>query len=145
MIAPCGFRCDACLAFVDNAKTHAERVRGSAAWAKYYQLQVPPQQMQCHGCAGGKVAGLRFPDPACEIRRCVVERHLDSCARCDEYPCETLQARMASCDRVVERCRGVIPAAEFDRFIVPYDCRSVLEELRRKATGGSTTRGRKGR
>ena len=39
MLAPCGFLCDRCVAFKDNAKCHADRVRGSAAWAKHYGLE----------------------------------------------------------------------------------------------------------
>ena len=145
-IAPCGFRCDRCLAFAANAKTHADRVRGSAAWAKYYHLQVPPQRMQCHGCAGGKVEGLQFPDPKCEIRPCVLERGIETCADCRDYPCETLESRMKSCDRVVERCRGTIPADEFDRFIAPYDCRATLDAVRKKQSADSgKTSGQKGR
>lgn len=136
-IAPCGFRCDRCLAFVANAKTHAERVRGSAAWAKYYHLQVSPQRMRCHGCAGGHVAGLDFPDRKCEIRKCVLDRSLETCAGCGEYPCDALESRMRSCDGVVERCRGKIPADEFDRFVAPYDCRATLDELRKKKSAGS--------
>ncbi len=132
MIAPCGFRCDRCLAFVANARTHADRVRGSGAWAKYFGLQVAPQQMRCRGCAGGKVEGLKYPDPKCEIRPCATERGVATCAGCGEYPCKTMRSRMAGCDDVVQRFRGHIPDHEFNRSIAPYDCRAILEELRKK-------------
>ncbi len=146
LIAPCGFRCDRCLAFRANAKTHADRVRGSAAWAKYYHLQVSPQRMQCHGCAEGHVAGLDFPDGKCEIRPCVLGRGLQNCAVCGEYACKALEARMSSCDKVVQRFRGAIPADEFDRFIAPYDCRATLEDIRKKESLKSgKTAPRKGR
>ena len=146
MIAPCGFRCDQCLAFVGNARSHADRVRGSAAWAKYYQLQVSPQHMKCQGCAQGHVEGLRFPDPKCEIRPCAPERGVRTCADCPDYPCATLQSRMKACDRAVGRYRGAIPDAEFARCIAPYDCRATLEELRRQQGADSAkSRGRKDR
>ncbi len=132
MIAPCGFRCDWCLAFTANARTHGDRVRGSAAWAKYYGLQVAPQRMQCRGCAGGRVEGLKYPDPKCEIRPCAAGRGVASCADCDEYPCAVLQSRLAACDEVVERLRGRIPEQEFRRCIAPYDCRATLDGLRAK-------------
>ncbi len=132
MIAPCGFRCDRCLAFAANAKTHADRVRGSAAWAKYYGLQVTPQRMQCRGCAGGRVEGLAVPDQRCEIRPCAGGRGVSTCAECDEYACSMLEERMATCDAVVERLRGRIPDQEFNRCIAPYDCRAILDGLRKK-------------
>ncbi len=143
LIAPCGFRCDRCLAFAANARSHADRVRGSAAWAKYYQLQVSPQRMQCHGCEKGTVEGLKFPDVKCEFRVCVLKRGLRTCADCAEYPCAKLEARMGSCDRAVERYRGAIPAAEFERCIAPYDCRATLDGIRKKqsaAAGQATAR-----
>ncbi len=131
MIAPCGFRCDQCLAFVDNARTPADRATGSAAWAQYWRLRVAPERMQCHGCAAGPVAGLEFPDVNCKFRRCVLEQGLTTCAECEEYPCATLDARMASCDRVVRRFGDTIPQHDFARFIAPYDCRATLEQLRK--------------
>jgi hypothetical protein len=143
MIAPCGFRCDDCVAFAKNAKTHADRVRGSAAWARYYGLQVAPQRMQCHGCAAGKVEGLDFPDPKCEIRPCVLDRGLATCADCGEYPCKALESRMASCDEAVQRFRGHIPARDFARFIAPYDCRATLEAIRTRRAGSPGAVGRR--
>jgi hypothetical protein len=146
MISPCGFRCDRCVAFKKNARTRADRVRGSAAWAKYYRLRVPPERIQCHGCLAGEVAGLDFPDKNCEIRPCVLERGLATCADCREYPCRKLESRMAACDRVVRRFRGKIPEQEFTRFIAPYDCRATLEGIgKRRAAGLRTSRNRKDR
>ncbi len=134
MIAPCGFRCDQCVAFVDNARTRAARERGSAAWAKYWRLRVPPARVQCHGCTAGPVDGLDFPAADCEIRPCALERGIATCAECSEYPCATLAARMTACDSVVHRFRDRMPEQDFERFIAPYDCRATLERLR-KATG----------
>ena len=131
MIAPCGFRCDRCVAFRRNARTQADRVRGSAAWAKYYGLRVPPERIQCHGCLAGEVTGLQFPARDCEIRPCVLGRGFATCAECGEYPCRTLRSRMTACDEVVRRFRGKIPERDFARFIAPYDCRAILEGLRK--------------
>ncbi len=130
ILAPCGFRCDRCVAFKDNAKHHADRVRGSAAWAKYYGVQVPPQQIQCHGCLAGRVEGVRWPDPKCRIRPCAAKHQAATCAECEEYGCSLLESRMAGCDRVVERFRGRIEARDFARFIAPYDRRANLEARR---------------
>lgn len=140
-IAPCGFRCDQCLAFVANAKTHADRVHGSAAWARYYHLQVSPQHMQCHGCRAGRIEGLQFPDPECEIRQCALDRGVETCAECSEYPCDALESRFESCDEVVRRCCGQIPADEFERCIAPYDCRATLEDIRKTRSAASPKTG----
>ena len=131
MIAPCGFRCDRCVAFTRNARTQADRVRGSTGWATYWGLRVPPERIQCHGCPEGPVAGLQFPDSDCEIRPCVLGRGLATCAECGEYPCQSLRSRMAACDKVVTRCRDQVPERDFARFIAPYDCRTTFDGLRK--------------
>jgi hypothetical protein len=145
MLAPCGFRCDLCVAFKDNATHHADRVRGSGAWAKYYGLQVPPQQIQCHGCATGRVAGLRWPDQRCRIRPCASKHGVATCAQCDEYVCDLLESRMTGCDEVVRRFRGAIAERDFARFIAPYDRRANLEELRKKGPPGRDSKSERGR
>jgi hypothetical protein len=35
------------------------------------------------GCRGGKCG-----NPGCEIRKCAVEKQVDVCTACEEYPCE---------------------------------------------------------
>ncbi len=145
ILAPCGFRCDRCVAFKDNAKRHADRVRGSAAWAKYYGLQVPPQQIQCHGCLVGRVAGLRWPSQTCRIRPCAARHGTSTCAECDEYICDLLESNMAGCDSAVQRFRGRVEERDFARFIAPYDRRANLEARRRSLAAVQDVKGRQGR
>ncbi len=130
-IAPCGFRCDWCVAFKTNARTHADRVRGSATWARYWHLQVAPQRIVCDGCLSGLEGPLFRERNACRIRPCVLGRGLETCAECADYPCKMLERRMAACDEVVAQFKGKIPAREYERSIAPYDCRTILEGRRK--------------
>ncbi len=131
IIAPCGFRCDRCVAYRPNARKHADRVHGSAAWARYWRLQVPPQRIACNGCLAERLEGGQFPEKRCRIRPCVLGRALETCAECGDYPCKLLQRRLADCDEVVEEFRGKIDRQEYEYSIAPYDRRATLEERRR--------------
>ncbi len=49
----------------------------------------------CDGCH--LTAGRLFSGCAkCEIRKCAIERRLDSCAFCDEYACDRLETFFSS-------------------------------------------------
>jgi hypothetical protein len=69
------------------------------------------------------------------IRPCVIERGLDNCATCGDYPCAKLEERMAGVEEVVRRFFGKIPQEEYDNFIAPYDTRKNIEWDPGKARG----------
>ena len=129
IVARCGFRCDLCPAFVKNSRTAAERRTGSAAWLKYFGLKVKPESMRCNGCLGEDCADYTFPEKKCAVRRCVIERKLENCSQCAEYPCATIEKRMRGVEKVIRRFQNKIPVREFDRFIAPYDARTTLSRL----------------
>jgi hypothetical protein len=130
MIARCGFRCDLCGALVRNSPTSADRLDAAAGWAKYFHLKVKPDSMRCNGCLARDCSGYEFPEKNCAIRRCVLERGIDNCAACAEYPCTKLEKRMRGVEKVIKRFRNEVPKREFDRFIAPYDARTTLNQLR---------------
>ena len=132
MIARCGFKCHLCLAFQENNKDRSDQIRVAEGWSKYFGLDVRPEKIQCNGCLPNDTGGLDFPDKNCPIRPCVIERGLDNCACCEDYPCEKLEERMTGVEAVVRRFRGKIPQEEYDNFIPPYDARKTLDGIRRK-------------
>ncbi len=136
MIGRCGFRCDVCMAFVDNNNTAADQARVAEAWSKYFGLTVPPQQIRCNGCLAEDRGGYEFPDQKCPIAPCVVSRGLGNCAFCADYPCEKLEGRMRACGGVAKRFRDAVPKEEFERFVAPYDARTTLNEIRKNKGHG---------
>lgn len=135
MIARCGFKCHACMAFKDNNMTPADQARVAEGWLKYFGLTVSPETIRCNGCMAQDRGGYDFPSLTCPIAPCVVERGLDNCAACADYPCAKIEELMRVCEQVKARFQGSISADEFDRFIAPYDARATLSHTRgRRAT-----------
>jgi Zn-finger protein len=133
MIARCGFQCHLCPAFRENNKSPADQVRVAAGWSKYFGLDVPPEKIRCNGCLPNDSGGFDFPDKNCSIRPCVIERGLENCAYCENYPCGKLEERMTGVEEVAKRFLGVISQEEYDNFIAPYDARKILDGIRKKA------------
>jgi hypothetical protein len=133
MIARCGFSCHLCLAFRENNKNHADQVRVANGWLEYFGLDIPPEKIRCDGCLPDDSGEFDFPDQNCAIRLCVVEKGLENCAYCEDYPCEKLEARMSSVEKVAKRFQGTIKQEGYDNFIAPYDARKTLDGIRKKA------------
>lgn len=132
MIARCGFKCHACVAFSGINKTSRDQEAAARAWKKYYGLVVPATEIRCNGCLSTDRGGYRFPEPSCYFSACVRKKGVDNCAACSEYPCQRLRRRMEECDEVCEKFRDTIPRVEFRKCIAPYDMRSRLESIRKK-------------
>ncbi len=129
IVARCGFRCDQCPAY--TSRTEKARIAGAAGWSRYFKLKVKPASMRCKGCLAGVCKGNEFPSAQCSIRLCVLDRKLDNCAGCREYPCSKLEARMKSVEKRIRQLKGRVPEKEFERFLAPYDARTTLNRLRR--------------
>lgn len=131
MIARCGFKCHACLAFVGVNKTTENQAKAAKAWKKDYDLAVPAADIRYNGCLSKDRGGYRFPEPHCYFSACAQDRGLDNCAGCPEYPCMKLERRMRKCDAVLDRFRGRIPERDFKGCLAPYDPRFTLDRLRK--------------
>jgi ribosomal protein L40E len=66
LVAPCGIYCGACEALVDSM------------YAK------DPKDVKCCGCLSSKV--VNWTETQCKVRRCAMEKKIESCALCKSYP-----------------------------------------------------------
>jgi len=94
-IAYCGLDCGSCpihLATLEQDKILQYTMRESIAelLSKYYGIKSQPESVNdCDGCrsdSGRIFAGCL----QCDIRQCAIMKHLESCAFCDNYPCDSL-------------------------------------------------------
>jgi hypothetical protein len=101
VIAYCGLVCQMCpiyLATRVESQEERERMRSEIAQLcrEQYGMAYRPQDItDCDGC---RTEGSRlFPACGeCAIRKCARQRGLQSCACCDEYVCERLEAFFAT-------------------------------------------------
>ena len=101
VIAYCGLACQTCpiyLATREEDEGAQERMRAEIAQLcrEQYGMAYGPEDItDCDGCwtDGGR---LFSACKDCGIRNCARQRGLESCAFCDEYICERLEAFFAS-------------------------------------------------
>jgi len=100
MSAYCGLACDSCpihLATLepDRLKQLAMRADVVRICAEKYGMRLEIHDVSdCDGCRAG---GRTFSGcERCEIRKCAVSRHVDSCAFCTDYACDKLQGHFKS-------------------------------------------------
>ena len=101
MIAYCGLGCQTCaiyLAAREENKEERERMRTEIAQLcrEQYGMAYEPEDItDCDGCRADE-GRLFSACKGCAIRKCARQRGLESCAYCDEYVCERLEAFFAT-------------------------------------------------
>jgi hypothetical protein len=95
-LAICGLDCAACPAFIAyKTNDQALREKTAAEWSKQFQVALKPADINCVGCLQTK--GVQIAHCAdCEIRKCGLDRHVQNCAQCPDYPCARISQFLAN-------------------------------------------------
>ena len=89
LIGYCGYNCHLCAARSEDIEVRQKMVD---AWRKYLGHEnYTAENVYCVGC---KNEGPH-PDKACKARACAIEKGVESCALCDEFPCDKMRHLMA--------------------------------------------------
>jgi hypothetical protein len=127
IVTRCGYRCDICPAFAPNIKTEEDARKVCEGFHTYYGFQLDPGKVACVGCLNEG----RHIDADCPVRPCVLEKELESCAQCSCFEtCDKLKSRMDFLEPLPEKLKG-IPAGDFRNFVVPYQSKPRMCELRK--------------
>jgi hypothetical protein len=94
-LAYCGLICQTCQIYLatrepDKEKQYKMRVDIAKEIKKYYGEETKPEDVRdCDGCKteGGRL----FCNNDCSMRVCAIEKGIESCAYCDDYPCQDLE------------------------------------------------------
>jgi len=91
MTAYCGLACHECGAFLATKKDDdKKRAEVAQEWSKQFNYDLKPEDINCDGCLSqGGVLFKHCND--CVVRKCGMEKGVDTCAHCDEYSCEKLE------------------------------------------------------
>ena len=82
----CGDICEICPRYTATQSGDEKRLKEVAdMWLMigWRDTVVPPEELTCNGCESLEICELG-------IRDCVLEKGLDSCGECFEYPCSKL-------------------------------------------------------
>jgi len=92
MVAYCGLICTECDAFIATQAENMEALERMAKEAtKQLGAEMTVADAMCDGCraATGRQIGYCHE---CAIRLCGVQKHIDNCAHCGDYPCEKIES-----------------------------------------------------
>ena len=91
MQAYCGLICSECGAYIAKQTDDDElRQKTAEAWTSP-DYPVSEEEINCDGCKSEDSVLFKHCD-MCEVRACAMERGVETCAHCDDYPCLKLQA-----------------------------------------------------
>ncbi len=111
MTGYCGYRCDLCAARSDDPAVRQKLVDG---WRKLFGHEnYTAENVRCDGCR----ADGRLADKNCKARPCAIEKGVESCAACDEFPCGHVKGLMASREGMLLYCypkTGSLTREEYD-------------------------------
>lgn len=74
--AYCGADCSKCEAYM--------------IWSKNQHVSFTETRPNCDGCRREKGVGTYYSEYMCDIKKCCIQRGLDNCSVCDEFPCAKL-------------------------------------------------------
>ena len=96
MIAYCGLLCDNCPIHQatieqDESRQQTMRVSISEECAKHYGLYLQPEEINdCDGCRSSSER-IFSGCLNCYIRKCAIQKDIESCAYCKDYACDRLK------------------------------------------------------
>lgn len=87
MIAYCGIDCSKCEGYLATLSGKDEElIKVAKLWSKQFKTDVTKEQVICDGCKANKRRSYHCQN-TCEIRPCCKAKNLDSCIKCDNFPC----------------------------------------------------------
>ena len=115
-IAYCGDCCTYCLRFIATLSGNREKLKDVAFLMKKvgwrYNLD-DPEKMKCEGCQDVE---------KCEygVKECCIERNIENCGKCIEYPCSKIEKAFEITEINVEKFKTFLSKEEYDLFRIAF-------------------------
>jgi len=90
MISFCGIGCHECDAF-EATKNDDDKKRRKVAklWSKQHKTVFERHDINCDGCRSQSGRLFKYCR-TCGVRQCAIEKEVENCGFCSEYPCKKL-------------------------------------------------------
>lgn len=107
MIAYCGLDCSTCDAYLATVNNdQALREQTAKKWSTLNQATILPEQINCEGCRANGAKTV-FCEKWCEIRRCAVQKGVETCGACAAVKtCPTVGKITAHNPEALKNLRG---------------------------------------
>jgi hypothetical protein len=106
LIACCGLDCEMCDARIATVHDDdALREKTARLWSEMNHVPITKEMIHCMGC---RADGAKTPycDSLCEIRKCALEKGLDTCGDCSELErCKTVGMVLGSSPDALKNLR----------------------------------------
>lgn len=112
LIGCCGFKCYMCAAYEGNIHSEEERKAVCDKWKYYFDYEVSLEKMHCNGCRAQDNDAAAMIHGDCQYRSCVMDKGLENCRGCAEYPCEKLSAYHGAYKTVYESLKEKIKSED---------------------------------
>jgi hypothetical protein len=115
-LAYCGNDCNYCPRYVATQSGDKGRLQELAAvWKKlgWRDDILRPEEMVCYGCSS--VHWCRYG-----VRECALEKRIDNCAECENYPCEKITKTFNQTRLYARKSKGILSRKEYQRFQKAY-------------------------
>jgi hypothetical protein len=110
IIAYCGLVCDECPAYIATRSGDSEKLEELAgAWSSD-QDEFGPADIQCDGCRAGGARLFAWCND-CGIRTCCLNRGLENCAHCTDFPCQEIDKAPPQTKETLTEMRAAIHSA----------------------------------
>ncbi len=94
MIAYCGLDCAECEAYIATQKNDFEALIALAKkWSENHDTSYRPEDIECGGCQSDR---LNEYCNRCGVRDCGLSHGFETCANCQDYPCDKLSQEWKS-------------------------------------------------
>ncbi|MFX1293435.1 MAG: DUF3795 domain-containing protein [Promethearchaeota archaeon] len=112
-LAYCGDNCNFCLRYTATMSKSSEKLKKVAIlWKKigWRDKIDAPDKLICYGCA-------TFNE-SCEfdVRECCIERKIENCGKCNNYPCNKIEKAYEITQNNVEKFRDILSKEEYEIF-----------------------------
>lgn len=92
IIGACGIVCSKCEAFIATKNYDVALADKTAKqWAQQFAADIKRDDIWCTGCMTAGERKCCHCASTCDIKKCVAEKGLSTCADCGEYVCDTLE------------------------------------------------------
>jgi hypothetical protein len=89
VIVMCGLICNDCPAYIATMKEDNEELRKIAEKWSSKDFPLKPEEVICDGCVAVDKKLMKWCN-SCKVRKCGLEKNVENCAFCADYPCDKL-------------------------------------------------------
>ena len=102
VVGYCGIVCSDCPVLIATQRNDdAERRRVAELFTRQYGREYKPEDINCDGCISTSPRIFHYCN-VCEIRKCGMDKMVENCGFCKEYPCKKLSKLFAEYSKAKE-------------------------------------------